>query len=158
MKLTITKLTKKIMAVLTAVILAALAFLAVTAAVQLLVGTPVFAETSVTATVQTADEDEAYVEEAAEVAAADAADVLAVAAEEGSAPSLTAVGAAVAIGLAALGGAIAMGMAIAKAMEGIARQPEADGKIRSVLMLGLVFIETVVIYALIVAILIMFVV
>lgn len=75
-----------------------------------------------------------------------------------AAPSLTAVGAAVAIGLAALGGAIAMGMAIAKAMEGIARQPEADGKIRSVLMLGLVFIETVVIYALIVAILIMFVV
>ena len=43
-----------------------------------------------------------------------------------AAPSLTAVGAAVAIGLAALGGAIAMGMAIAKAMEGIARQPEAD--------------------------------
>ena len=72
--------------------------------------------------------------------------------------SLTAVGAAVAIGLASLGGAIAMGMAIAKAMDGIARQPEADGKIRSVLMLGLVFIETVVIYALIVAILIMFVV
>lgn len=75
-----------------------------------------------------------------------------------AAPSLTAVGAAIAIGFAALGGAIGMGMAIAKAMDGIARQPEADGKIRSVLMLGLVFIETVVIYALIVAILIMFVV
>ena len=84
----------------------------------------------------------------------------AVAAEEAAAaaPSLTSVGAAIAIGLGALGGAIAMGMAIAKAMDGIARQPEADGKIRSVLMLGLVFIETVVIYALIVAILIMFVV
>ena len=63
-----------------------------------------------------------------------------------------------AIGLAALGGAIAMGMAIAKAMDGIARQPEAEGKIRSTLMLGLVFIETVVIYALVVAILIMFIV
>ncbi len=84
----------------------------------------------------------------------------AVAAEEAAAaaPSLTSVGAAIAIGLGALGGAIAMGMAISKAMEGIARQPEADGKIRSTLMLGLVFIETVVIYALIVAILIMFVV
>ncbi len=84
----------------------------------------------------------------------------AVAAEEAAAaaPSLTSVGAAIAIGLGALGGAIAMGMAIAKAMDGIARQPEADGKIRSTLMLGLVFIETVVIYALIVAILIMFVV
>lgn len=84
----------------------------------------------------------------------------AVAAEDAAAaaPSLTSVGAAIAIGLGALGGAIAMGMAIAKAMDGIARQPEADGKIRSTLMLGLVFIETVVIYALIVAILIMFVV
>lgn len=83
-------------------------------------------------------------------AAADAA--------EATGPSLTAIGAAIAIAVAALGGAIAMGIAIAKAMEGIARQPEADGKIRSVLMLGLVFIETLVIYALVVAILIMFVV
>lgn len=66
-------------------------------------------------------------------------------------------GAALAIGLAALGGAHAMGNAIAKASDGIARQPEADGKIRTVLMLGLVFIETVVIYALIASILIIFV-
>lgn len=63
----------------------------------------------------------------------------------------------IAIGLAALGGTIAMGMAVAKAAESIARQPEADGKIRSAFMLGLVFIETVVIYALIVGILIIFV-
>ena len=66
-------------------------------------------------------------------------------------------GAAIPIGLAALGGTIAMGMAISKANEGIARQPEADGKIRTVLMLGLVFIETVVIYALITSSLIIFV-
>ena len=75
-----------------------------------------------------------------------------------SSDTFTALGAALAIAVAALGGAIAMGIAISKAVEGISRQPEADGKIRSVLMLGLVFIETVVIYALIVAILIMFVV
>ena len=37
------------------------------------------------------------------------------------------------------------------------RQPEAEGKIRSTFMLGLVFIETVVIYALIIGILIIFV-
>ena len=61
------------------------------------------------------------------------------------------------IGLAALGGTIAMGLAVAKASESISRQPEADGKIRSAFMLGLVFIETVVIYALIVGILIIFV-
>ncbi|MBR4182739.1 MAG: ATP synthase F0 subunit C, partial [Lachnospiraceae bacterium] len=40
---------------------------------------------------------------------------------------------------------------------GVSRQPEAAGEIRTVMMLGLVFIETVVIYALIVAILIVFV-
>ena len=94
------------------------------------------------------------------IALADTTTEVAAAAEDAasSGVSLTSVGAAIAIGLAALGGAIAMGMAVAKAMEGIARQPEADGKIRSVLMLGLVFIETVVIYALIIAILILFVV
>lgn len=71
--------------------------------------------------------------------------------------SAKAMAAAVAIGLAASGGAIAMGLAIAKSAEGISRQPEAEGKIRTTLMLGLVFIETVVIYALIVAILVIFV-
>ncbi|MBR1692088.1 MAG: ATP synthase F0 subunit C [Lachnospiraceae bacterium] len=68
-----------------------------------------------------------------------------------------AIAAALAIGLAAAAGAIAMGMAISKSNEGIARQPEAADSIRALLMLGLVFIETVVIYALIVAILIVFV-
>lgn len=68
-----------------------------------------------------------------------------------------ALAAAIAIGLAAAGGAIAMGMGIAKSVEGISRQPEADGKIRTTLMLGLVFVETAIIYALVVAILIIFV-
>lgn len=62
-----------------------------------------------------------------------------------------------AIGLAAAGGAIAMGVAVAKSVEGIARQPEAESKIRTTLMLGLVFIETAIIYALLVVILIIFV-
>ena len=60
-------------------------------------------------------------------------------------------------GLAAAGGAIAMGLAAGKAVEGISRQPEAEGKIRTTLMLGLVFIETAIIYALLVVILIIFV-
>ena len=68
-----------------------------------------------------------------------------------------AIGAAIVVGLAALGGAIGMGIAIGKSNEGVSRQPEAVGEIRTVMMLGLVFIETVVIYALIVAILIVFV-
>ena len=68
-----------------------------------------------------------------------------------------AIAAAACIALVAAIGAISMGFAISKAADGISRQPEADGKIRTTLMLGLVFIETVVIYALIVAILIIFV-
>ena len=64
---------------------------------------------------------------------------------------------AIAIGIAAAGGAIGMGMAISKSAEGIARQPEAEGKIRTTMMLGLVFLETAIIYALLVVILIIFV-
>ena len=44
-----------------------------------------------------------------------------------------------------------------KSVDGISRQPEAEGKIRTTLMLGLVFVETAIIYALVVAILIIFV-
>ncbi len=64
---------------------------------------------------------------------------------------------ALAIGVAALGGALAMGIATGKAAESIGRQPEAEGKIRTALMLGLVFIETAIIYALLAVILIIFV-
>lgn len=64
---------------------------------------------------------------------------------------------AIAIGVAAGLGALAMGLAIAKSVEGVSRQPEAEGKIRTTLMLGLVFIETAIIYALLVVILIIFV-
>ena len=68
-----------------------------------------------------------------------------------------AMSAALVVGLAAATGAVAMGFAIAKSGEGISRQPEAESKIRTALMLGLVFIETAIIYALIIAVLIIFV-
>ncbi len=68
-----------------------------------------------------------------------------------------AIAAGIAVGIAAAGGAIGMGLATAKSTESISRQPEADGKIRTALMLGLVFIETAIIYALLVVILIIFV-
>jgi len=68
-----------------------------------------------------------------------------------------ALSAAAVVGIAAAAGAISMGIAISKAVESIARQPEAGGRIQTMLMLGLVFIETAIIYALIVAILIIFV-
>ncbi len=78
-------------------------------------------------------------------------------AQENSNTSSKAVAAAVCIAVVASVGAVSMGIAIAKSADGISRQPEADGKIRTTLMLGLVFIETAIIYALIVAILIIFV-
>lgn len=71
--------------------------------------------------------------------------------------SAKAIAAAFAIGIGSAAGAIAMGLAIAKSSESIARQPEAEGKIRTNLILGLVFVETAVIYALVVAIMIIFV-
>ncbi|MBR5923678.1 MAG: ATP synthase F0 subunit C [Clostridia bacterium] len=77
--------------------------------------------------------------------------------EESSGSSSKAIAAAACIAVVASVGAISMGFAISKSADGISRQPEADGKIRTTLMLGLVFIETAIIYALIVAILIIFV-
>ncbi len=70
---------------------------------------------------------------------------------------LKAIAAGIAVGVAAAGGAVGMGLATAKSAESIARQPEAEGKVRTTLMLGLVFIETAIIYALLVVILIIFV-
>ena len=61
------------------------------------------------------------------------------------------------VAVVAAAGAIGMALAISKSTESMARQPEASGKINSAMMLGLVFIETAIIYALIVAILIIFV-
>ncbi len=87
--------------------------------------------------------------------AAAAGDAAAVAAA--TTTGFKAIAAAIAIGLAACGGAIGMGVFGAKTSEGISRQPEAGGQIRTSFMLGLVFIETVVIYALLTVILIIFV-
>lgn len=111
---------------------------------------------TMSANADTATENTAIVY-ATEDEAAPAAEEDTTAGAEDQAVSGKAIGAGVAIGLAVLGGGIGMGLAVAKTSEGIARQPEASGNIRSSMMLGLVFIETVVIYALIVAILLVFV-
>lgn len=89
--------------------------------------------------------------------AALAEEVAAPAAAADDATGLKAIAAAATIALASVAGAISMGVSISKASESISRQPEAAGSIRTSLMLGLVFIETAIIYALIVAILIVFV-
>ena len=74
-----------------------------------------------------------------------------------STTGMKSIAAGLAIGIAAAGGAVGMGLATAKSAESISRQPEAEGKVRTTMMLGLVFIETAIIYALLVVILIIFV-
>lgn len=59
------------------------------------------------------------------------------------------VGLALGLPIAAVGGALGQGRAAAAALEGIARQPEAAGEIRVLLLLSLALIESLVIYALI---------
>ena len=64
---------------------------------------------------------------------------------------LIAIAAAFGLGIAALGGALAQGRAAATALDGIARNPGAADKIRGPMILALALIESLVIYALIVA-------
>ncbi|MGH7442109.1 MAG: ATP synthase F0 subunit C [bacterium] len=60
--------------------------------------------------------------------------------------------AALGLGIAALGCGIGQGIATGKAMEGIARQPEAVNDIRNTLLLGLALMEALTIYALVIAV------
>ena len=62
-----------------------------------------------------------------------------------------ALGAAFLLGVAAAAGAIGQGRAIAAAVEGIARNPSAAAAIRLSMIIGLALIESLVIYALVIA-------
>lgn len=64
---------------------------------------------------------------------------------------MTAMAAGLAIGLAAIGGALSQGRAAAAALEGIARNPQASGKMFTPMIIGLALIESLVIYALVIA-------
>jgi len=57
------------------------------------------------------------------------------------------------VALAALGGALGQGRAVAAALEGVARQPEAGGRMLVLLIIGLAFIESLTIYALVMSLL-----
>ena len=58
--------------------------------------------------------------------------------------------------LTALGAGIGMGFATAKAVEAVARQPEASGKINAILLLGCALAESTAIYAFVVALILAF--
>jgi len=53
--------------------------------------------------------------------------------------------------IAVIGAGLGQGKAAAAALEGIARQPEASGKIQTAMIIGLALIESLVIYALVIA-------
>ena len=71
-----------------------------------------------------------------------------------SVDSLAAIGAGIAA-FTGVGAGIGMGIAVSKAVEAIARRPEATSKIHRVLLIGLAFAETTAIYGLFIAILIL---
>jgi F-type H+-transporting ATPase subunit c len=55
-----------------------------------------------------------------------------------------------AIAIAAFGGSLGMGLSISRAVEGIARNPEASGKIMTTMIIGLALIESLAIYTLVI--------
>jgi F-type H+-transporting ATPase subunit c len=64
--------------------------------------------------------------------------------------------AALAVSFGAIGPALAEGRAVAAAMDAIARQPEASGVLSRTLFVGLAMIETMAIYCLVLALLLLF--
>jgi F-type H+-transporting ATPase subunit c len=68
-----------------------------------------------------------------------------------SANSMLALSAAIVLGVAALGGALAQGKAASAALEGIARNPAAADKLFTPMIIALALIESLVIYALVIA-------
>ena len=65
--------------------------------------------------------------------------------------AIIAIGAALAVSIAGLGGGVGMGMIGGKAMGSIVRQPELIGDIRTLMFISLAFIETLTIYGLLIA-------
>lgn len=67
--------------------------------------------------------------------------------------SLVAIGAAIAV-LTAIGAGVGIGIATAKATEAVARQPEAQSKINTTLILGCALAEATAIYGFVIALMI----
>ena len=66
------------------------------------------------------------------------------------------ISAAIAVSFGAIGPALAEGRSVAAAMDAIARQPEAAGTLTRTLFVGLAMIETMAIYCLVIALLLLF--
>ena len=70
--------------------------------------------------------------------------------------AMCAIGAGLCMGIGAIGPAIGEGNAVGKALDGMARQPEAAGNLRTNMILGCAITETTGIYSLLIAFLILF--
>ena len=86
---------------------------------------------------------------------------VAMAAEHGASDSgvniaLVCLAAALSVGVAALGCGIGMGSGIGGACSGIARNPEASGKITVTMIIGLALIESLTIYGLVISLILLF--
>lgn len=68
-----------------------------------------------------------------------------------------ALGAGICMGIGAIGPGIGEGNAVAKACEAVGRQPESKGSVTSTMIMGCAISETTGIYALVIAILLIFV-
>lgn len=66
------------------------------------------------------------------------------------------IGAALAMGLGAIGPGIGLGILASKALEAIGRNPEAQSKVQTTMILAIAVTEAVAIYALVVALMILF--
>ena len=75
---------------------------------------------------------------------------------ENSLQALSIIGAAVTVSFGAIGPALGEGRAIAAAMDAIARQPESAGTLSRTLFVGLAMIETMAIYCLVIALLLLY--
>jgi len=69
---------------------------------------------------------------------------------------LKALATAIAIGFGTVGPALGIGLLASKAMEAIGRNPEAENKIRTNMILAMAFAEAIAIYALVIALIIKF--
>lgn len=69
---------------------------------------------------------------------------------------MIALAAGLGIGLATLGPGIGQGLAVFSALQGIARNPEATGIIRTNMIIGLALLESLVIYGLVVALILLY--
>ena len=77
--------------------------------------------------------------------------------EEAIGRAACALGAGICMGIGAIGPAVGEGHAVGKALEGMARQPEAAGILRTNMILGCAITESTGIYSLVIALLMLFV-